>query len=79
MKLFNDYLKDNEIKILTPDTIYEFFKLTGNNEKTNINNLLYKYKVHLGRFFNYLFPFRQQKYMQEQVLSLSKKLMRMDL
>ncbi len=79
MKLFNDYLKDNEIKILTPDTIYEFFKLTGNNEKTNINNLLYKYKVHLRRFFNYLFPFRQQKYMQEQVLSLSKKLMRMDL
>ena len=79
LKLFNDYLKDNDIKTLTPDTIYGFFKLTGNNEKTNIDNLLYKYKVHLRRFFNYLFPFRQQKYMQEQVLSLSKKLMRMDL
>lgn len=54
LKLFNDYLKDNDIKSLTPDTIYEFFKLTGSNEKTNSNNLMYKYKVHLRRFFNYL-------------------------
>ncbi len=54
LKLFNDYLKDNDIKTLTPDTIYEFFKLTGSNEKTNSNNLMYKYKVHLRRFFNYL-------------------------
>lgn len=54
LKLFNDYLKDNDIKSLTPDTIYEFFKLTGSNEKTNSNNLMYKYKVHLRRFFSYL-------------------------
>ena len=54
LKLFNDYLKDNDIKSLTPDTIYEFFKLTGSNEKRNSNNLMYKYKVHLRRFFNYL-------------------------
>ncbi len=54
LKRFNDYLKDNDIKTITPDTIYEFFKLTGSNEKTNSNNLMYKYKVHLRRFFNYL-------------------------
>ena len=54
LKLFNDYLKDNDIKTLTPDIIYEFFKLTGSNEKTNSNNQMYKYKVHLRRFLNYL-------------------------
>ena len=54
LKLFNDYLKDNDIKTLTPDTIYGFFKSAGNNDNTNSNNLMYKYKVHLRRFLNYL-------------------------
>lgn len=58
LKLFNDYLKDNDIKTLTPDTIYGFFKSAGNNDNTNSNNLIYKlinkYKVHLRRFLNYL-------------------------
>ena len=53
LKLFNDYLKDNDIKTLTPDTIYGFFKLAGSDKKSS-NNLMYKYKVHLRRFLNYL-------------------------
>lgn len=54
LKLFNDYLKDNDIRTLTPDTIYGFFKLAGSGKKTSSNNLMYKYKVHLRRFLNYL-------------------------
>ncbi|MEE0335654.1 MAG: tyrosine-type recombinase/integrase [Catenibacterium mitsuokai] len=54
LKLFNDYLKDNDIRTLTPDTIYGFFKLAGSGKKTSSNNLMYKYKVHLRRFINYL-------------------------
>ena len=54
LKLFNNYLKENNIEIVSPNTIYGFFKSTGSNEKTNSNNQMYKYKVHLRRFLRYL-------------------------
>lgn len=54
LKLFNNYLKETSVEILSPDTIYGFFKSVGSNEKTNSNNQLYKYKVHLRRFLRYL-------------------------
>lgn len=54
LKLFNNYLKETSVEILSSDTIYGFFKSVGSNEKTNSNNQLYKYKVHLRRFLRYL-------------------------
>lgn len=54
LKLFNNYLKETSVEIISPDTIYGFFKSVGSNEKTNSNNQLYKYKVHLRRFLRYL-------------------------
>lgn len=54
LKLFNNYLKETSVEILSSDTIYGFFKSVGSNERTNSNNQLYKYKVHLRRFLRYL-------------------------
>lgn len=54
LKLFNNYLKENNIEIVSPNTIYGFFKSVGSNKKTNSNSQLYKYKVHLRRFLRYL-------------------------
>lgn len=55
LKLFNDYFKEHNIEKLSPETIYIFFKTVGNNEKTNSNYQLYKYRLHLRKFLNYLF------------------------
>lgn len=54
LRIFNKYFKENNIKKLSSESIYGFFKFVGSNEKTNSNYQLYKYKIHLRKFLNYL-------------------------